>query len=306
VRYNVTHITEYFYGDPVPLCHNIVHLKPRDTARQTLLTHSLQVKPNPIIRSERVDFFGNLVSWFAIQEPHEILRITGKSLVEVKTFEAPTGLWWPAWNEVRTMLEQRRDADILDARQFVFESPHVITAPELADYARPSFAPGRPMLEAVTEFTQRIFKEFVFDKAVTTIGTPVLEVLQHKHGVCQDFAHLQIACLRSLGLAARYVSGYLVTEPPPGKPRMIGADASHAWVSVFFPDFGWIDFDPTNGVLPSARHITLAWARDYSDISPVRGVVVGGNRHGLKVSVDVEPVGSKERRDAKGLVQSQS
>jgi transglutaminase-like putative cysteine protease len=184
----------------------------------------------------------------------------------------------------------------------VFDSPHVTTGAELADFARPSFAPGRPMLECVTEFTKRIHKEFTFDKAVTTIGTPVLEVLQHKHGVCQDFAHLQIACLRSLGLAARYVSGYLVTQPPPGQPRLVGTDASHAWVSVFFPDYGWIDFDPTNGILPSAEHITLGWARDYSDLSPVRGVVVGGSRHALRVSVDVEPIGAKEKKDGKVTV----
>ena len=138
----------------------------------------------------------------------------------------------------------------------------------------------------------RIFKDFTFDSYATTIGTPVLDVLNHKHGVCQDFAHLQIACLRSLGLAARYVSGYLVTKPPPGRPRLIGADTSHAWLSCYFPDFGWIDFDPTNGVVPSDNHITLAWARDYDDISPVRGVVVGGHRHSLAVSVDVEPIAS--------------
>jgi transglutaminase-like putative cysteine protease len=143
----------------------------------------------------------------------------------------------------------------------------------------------------VTELTKRIYREFKFNKQATTIGTPVLEVLAHRHGVCQDFAHLQIGCLRSLGLAARYVSGYLVTEPPPGKPRLVGADASHAWLSVFFPNFGWIDFDPTNGLIPSGGHICLGWARDYSDISPVRGVVVGGRRHSLSVSVDVEPVG---------------
>jgi transglutaminase-like putative cysteine protease len=302
MKYNIVHITEYFYREPVPLCHNVVHLKPRETVRQSVLAHTLQVKPNPIVRSERTDFFGNTVTWFSIQEPHETLRITARSAVDVKPFEPPAGLWWPAWNEVRTMLESRRDADFLDARQFVFDSPHVTTAAELADYARPTFAPGRPMLECVTEFTQRIYKEFIFDKAATTIGTSVLEVLQHKRGVCQDFAHLQIACLRSLGLAARYVSGYLVTNPPPGKPRLVGADASHAWVSVFFPDFGWIDFDPTNGVLPSAGHITLGWARDYSDISPVRGVVVGGSRHALNVSVDVEPVGSRDKRDGKALV----
>jgi transglutaminase-like putative cysteine protease len=157
--------------------------------------------------------------------------------------------------------------------------------------------PGRPLLDCVTELMNRINREFRFDKNATTIGTPVLEVLQHKHGVCQDFAHLMIGCLRSLGLAARYVSGYLSTMPPPGCERIVGGDASHAWVSVFFPDFGWIDFDPTNNVIPSAGHITLGWARDYDDISPVRGVVVGGRRHSLQVSVDVEPLTPREKAE---------
>ena len=291
MKFNVTHVTEYFYGEPVPLCHNIVHLRPRETPRQEVLSHTLQVTPHPLVSSDRLDFFGNQATWFAIQEPHSQLRIVGRSLVDLKVFEPPTGFWWPAWEEVPRMLVQRRDKDLLEARQFTFESPHIALAPELADYARPSFAPGRPLLECVTELTQRIHREFTFDKQVTTIETPVLEVLQHRHGVCQDFAHLQIGCLRSLGLAARYVSGYLHTQPPPGKPRLVGTDASHAWVSVFFPDFGWMDFDPTNGVIPSSGHISLGWARDYSDISPVRGVVVGGRRHSLRVSVDVEAVG---------------
>jgi transglutaminase-like putative cysteine protease len=301
VKYNVTHITEYFYSDPVPLCHNLAHLKPRDTARQTLLSYTLQVTPNPLVRAERVDFFGNLATWFSVQEPHQRMRIVSKSHVEVKNFDPPTGFWWPAWDEVTQMLQTRRDRDYLDARQFVFPSPHVELGGELADYARPSFAPGRPMMDCVTEFNGRIHKDFKFDKHVTTIGTPVLEVLRHRHGVCQDFAHLQIACLRSLGLAARYVSGYLRTLPPEGQKRMVGTDASHAWVSVFFPDYGWIDFDPTNGVIPSAGHITLGWARDYSDISPVKGVVVGGRRHSLSVSVDVEPLVAKDKKDGKVL-----
>jgi len=295
VKYNVKHITEYFYADPVPLCHNLVHIKPRETSRQSLLSHTLQVTPNPLVRAERVDFFGNLATWFSVQEPHQRMRIVSKSSVEVKSYEVPTGFWWPAWDEVATMLKTRRDLDLLDARQFVFASPHVTIGGELADYARPTFAPGRPMMDCVNEFTQRIYKEFKFDSGVTTVGTPVIEVLRHRHGVCQDFAHLQIACLRSIGLAARYVSGYLRTLPPEGQKRLVGTDASHAWVSVFFPDYGWIDFDPTNGVIPSSGHITLGWARDYSDISPVKGVVVGGRRHSLNVSVDVEPVGVKEK-----------
>jgi transglutaminase-like putative cysteine protease len=298
VKFNVVHVTEYFYGEPVPLCHNIAHLRPRETARQTVLSHALQVTPAPLVSSDRIDFFGNQSTWFAIQEPHSHLRITGRSTVEVKAFEPPTGLWWPAWEEVPRMLTERRDPQLLEARQFTFESPHVELNGELADYARPSFAAGRPLLECVTELTERMHKEFTFDKEMTTIDTPVMEVLRHRHGVCQDFAHLQIGCLRSLGIAARYVSGYLFTQPPAGKPRLVGADASHAWVSVYFPDFGWIDFDPTNGILPSSGHISLGWARDYSDISPVRGVVVGGRRHSLRVSVDVEPVKEKNKLSA--------
>ncbi len=301
MKYNITHITEYYYSDPVPLCHNLVHLKPRETDRQTLLSHTLQISPNPLIRAERVDFFGNLATWFSVQEPHQRMRICSRSTVEVKHFDPPSGFWWPAWDEVTQILVRRRDRDVLDARQFVFDSPFTSTGRELSDYARSSFSPGRPLMDAVSELTQRIFKDFKFDKQATTIGTPVIEVLRHRHGVCQDFAHLQIACLRSLGLAARYVSGYLRTVSPAGQPRLIGTDASHAWVSVFFPDFGWIDFDPTNGVIPSNGHITLGWARDYSDISPVKGVVVGGRRHSLSVSVDVEPL-VKEKKDTKSMV----
>jgi transglutaminase-like putative cysteine protease len=302
LNYQITHITEYIYGDPVPLCHDLVHLQPRETARQTLLSHSLQIVPHPLVRADRIDFFGNHATWFSVQEPHERMRIVARSLVDVKNFDPPTGFWWPAWDEVAGMLIQRRDRDCLDARQFCFDSPHVATAGELAEYAKPTFTPGRPLMEATVEFTKRIRAEFKFDKDATTIGTPVLEVLRHRHGVCQDFAHLQIACLRSLGLAARYVSGYLRTIPPPGQPRMVGVDASHAWVSVFFPDYGWVDFDPTNGIIPSSGHITLGWARDYSDISPVKGVVVGGRRHGLSVSVDVEAIGEKSKRDGKATV----
>jgi len=296
VKYKVTHITEYFYGEPVPLCHNVVHLKPRDTVRQTVLSHTTTVTPNPVTRSERLDFFGNIVNWFGIQEPHSSLRIVARSMVDVKQIDPPTELWCPAWNDVTRMLHDRRIPGAQDAIQFVYDSPFIPSSPELADYARPSFAAGRPLLECLIELTNRIHKEFKFDAGVTTIGTPVLDVLHHRHGVCQDFAHLQIGCLRSLGLAARYVSGYLVTKPPPGRPRLVGCDVSHAWVSAFIPDIGWIDFDPTNGMIPSTGHITLGWARDYGDISPVRGVVVGGRRHSLRVSVDVEPMAVEEKQ----------
>jgi transglutaminase-like putative cysteine protease len=292
VKYAVTHLTEYRYGEPVPLGHNSVRLKPRKMDRQDLLSHSLEVTPNPIVRNERIDFFGNPVTWFSVQEPHDRLRIISRSTIEVRPLQLPTGFWWPAWDHVAFKL-QGRDLQLLEAKQFVFDSPHVATDKLLADYARPSFEAGRPLLDCVTELTDRIYHEFTFDTDMTTVGTPILEVLQHRHGVCQDFAHLQIGCLRSLGLAARYVSGYLNTAPPGDQHRLVGADASHAWVSVFFPEYGWIDFDPTNGLLPSDGHVAVGWARDYGDISPVRGVVVGGRRHWLNVSVDVEPVPAK-------------
>ncbi|HTW95860.1 MAG TPA: transglutaminase family protein [Tepidisphaeraceae bacterium] len=290
MRYAVTHETRYSYSDSVPLCHNVLHLEPRETGRQKVISHSVAISPNPVARSQRLDFFGNPITWFSIQEPHEVLSILAKTEIDVAHFEAPAGLWLPAWDKAADALRGAGSSDLLDARQYTLDSTFVSLGPEMADYARPSFPPGRQLLESVTELTRRIFTDFKFDSGVTTIGTPVQEILAHRHGVCQDFAHLQIACLRSLGLAARYVSGYLVTHPPPDGERLIGADASHAWVSVFFPDYGWIDFDPTNGVIPSAEHITIAWARDYDDVSPVRGVVVGGRRHNLSVAVDVEPI----------------
>jgi transglutaminase-like putative cysteine protease len=297
VKYQVTHATEYYYGRPVPLSHNIVHLRPRQTTLQSVLSYALELTPNPIDRAERIDFFGNTVSCFSIHEAHDRLRLVARSIVDVMTFEPPPASELPAWEEAARLLKQQLDPDVLDARQFIYESPFISTSSELANYAQPSFSPGRPMLECVNELTQRICDDFTFDTDYTTVGTPVLEVLHHRHGVCQDFAHLEIGCLRSLGLAARYVSGYLVTEPPPGQPRLIGADASHAWISVFFPGFGWIDFDPTNGVIPSSGHISLAWARDYGDVSPVRGVVLGGYRHSLRVSVDVAQIVAEERRE---------
>jgi transglutaminase-like putative cysteine protease len=290
VKYHVTHTTDYQYGDVVPLCHNLLHLRPRDTWRQTCAWNEIEVRPQPAVARERVDFFGNYVTWLSIQEPHGRLTVTSTSEVDVSPLRLPDGFDGGPWDAVPKQIATRRDDYSLEAMQFTFESPYVPRHESLVTYARPSFAPGRPMLDAVTELTDRIYHDFTFDSNVTTVGTPVLEVLLHRHGVCQDFAHLQVACLRSLGLAARYVSGYLVTKPPPGRPRLVGSDASHAWVSVHFPDFGWLDFDPTNGCLPSDQHVTVGWARDYDDVSPVRGVIIGGQRHYLRVGVDVEPI----------------
>jgi len=289
-RYRVIHKTEYRYGDLVPAGHNLVHLRPRDTERQSCHNFKLTVQPEPATLRQFVDFFGNRATWFSLQEPHRVLRMVTSSEVDVAPYSVPSDLPTIAWEDVASMLEHATDPASLIARQFVFASQYVPRRPELAEYARQSFLPGRPLFDAVQDLTLRINKEFIFDPSATTIGTPVLEVLKRRRGVCQDFAHLQIACLRSLGIPARYVSGYLLTRPPPGKPRMVGCDVSHAWLAAYLPRYGWIDFDPTNAVIPSGEHITLGWARDYEDLAPVKGVITGGHQHTLKVSVDVEPL----------------
>jgi transglutaminase-like putative cysteine protease len=267
-----------------------VRLRPRDRAVQTCLRHSLVIHPTPAVSSERFDYFGNDVVWFSLQEPHTELTITAKSDVEVSLGLRPDVTQGASWEHVLKTILTAPDAETIFARQFAFDSPYVPRAAELAGYAEISFPPGRPFLECVLDLTRRIDKEFEFLPGATRVGTPVLDVLHTHKGVCQDFAHLEIGCLRSLGFAARYVSGYIVTTPPPGQKRLIGADVSHAWISVFSPDFGWMDFDPTNGLMPSDSHVTVAWARDYDDVGPVRGILIGGQRQKLEVSVDVVPI----------------
>jgi transglutaminase-like putative cysteine protease len=290
MRYRITHQTEYFYGDRVPLCHNVIRLRPRDTSYQTCEKHELEINPVPADQRERVDYFGNLATWIAVQEPHVSLRINTTSEVDVSRRKIPGDVTGPAWDEVPAIMSATLDPEVLQAREYTFDSPHVPRGLELADYAAKDFPRGAPLIPCIMNLTHRIFDEFIFDTDATTIGTPILEILRHHHGVCQDFAHLQIGCLRSLGLAARYVSGYLVTKPPPGQRRLIGADASHAWISAFIPGYGWMDFDPTNDTVPSDQHITIGWARDYDDLSPVKGVTVGGHGHSLEFCVDVESI----------------
>jgi transglutaminase-like putative cysteine protease len=290
MKFRVTHKTKYVYTDAVPLGHTIVRLRPRQTHWQDCLASELTFDPAPAQRRDRIDFFGNHETWISVQEPHRQITIVARSEVETKpppSEDEPDG---PPWDIVPRTLRSSLDPTLLAAREYVYASPYVPVCEELAEYARPSFPDGAALLPCAVELTKRIFTDFKFDKEATTIGTPVLEVLKHKRGVCQDFAQLEIACLRSLGLPARYVSGYLNTRPPPGEKRLVGADSSHAWVSIFVPDIGWIDLDPTNGLIPSGEHITLAWARDYSDIVPIKGVVTGGHRHSLYYSVDVEPL----------------
>ncbi len=288
--YRVEHVTRYVYSAPASASLNQAHITPRNGPYQVCLSSRVRIEPNPADSSIRPDYFDNTVTYFSIQEPHRELAIAVSSLVEVSRRPFPPPPSTSPWERARRVLRTDTSPGAVVARQFVFESDFVPVSADLAAYASRSFPPGRPILEAIIDLTERIRAEFVYDPRATSIATPVAEVLLLRRGVCQDFAHLMIGCLRSLGLAARYVSGYVLTRPPPGGERLVGADASHAWVSVWCPGFGWMDADPTNAVLPSSEHITLAWGRDYADVSPLRGIVLGGGTQSLSVTVEVVPI----------------
>ena len=285
MTYRVTHVTTYRYEEPASVCHNELRLTPRSGDRQRTRRAQLRVDPTPSVLAPQVDFFGNQVHFVALHEPHRQLTVTAKSDVEVTPAEVPGPT--PPWEVVRDRLRIDRDAEVLAAYQFAFESPHVEIEPEVLAWAAESFPPGRPLMDAVLALTNRIHDGFAYDPDATSVATPVAQVLRERRGVCQDFAHLEIACLRALGLAARYVSGYILTTPPEGATRLVGADASHAWLSVWLGDAGWLDVDPTNDLVPSDQHVTVAWGRDYGDVSPLRGVVLGGGEHTMTVAVDV-------------------
>jgi transglutaminase-like putative cysteine protease len=313
-RYFVIHETRYDYESPVSLSRQLLHLAPRDVAYdcpwQTSDGHRLHIEPSPTLQFERVDAFGNPVTQIAIEAPHSSLVVRAESLIEVRS-RVPAEEDSPAWETVRDLLTYGVLPVRLDAACYLFESPYVRVKHEFAAYADDCFTPGRPLLEAVHALMSRVHAEFEYDAEATTVATPVMQVLEEKRGVCQDFAHVMLACLRSLGLAARYVSGYLLTQPPPGQPRLIGADASHAWVSVYCPvgeesEAGgrWVDFDPTNDVLPDIQHITLAWGRDFGDVSPLRGVILGGDAHELDVAVTVIPWEDEPSTDLESSVPS--
>jgi transglutaminase-like putative cysteine protease len=289
MRFRIVHHTQYSYKEAVSLSHNIVRLRPRDRDQQTCLRHELTISPAPKARKDDVDYFGNHMAYFSLEESHRQLTIDASSEVEVNFRPAHDPSGGASWEQVRQMLLDAASLPALLAREFSFDSPYVTRSLDLASYARPSFAPDRPLLQCVLDLNERIHRDFEFLPGSTKIGTPASDVLRTRRGVCQDFAHLQIGCLRSLGLAARYVSGYLATTPPPGRERLVGGDVSHAWVGVYIPERGWVDFDPTNGIMPLNGHITVAWARDYDDVSPIRGILVGGRRQRLDVAVDVMP-----------------
>ena len=282
VQYDVVHTTEYVYSESVAVSHHLARLSPRVLPHQQRLHHDLQIEPPPAVITRHTDYFGNAVTFFAMQGAHKRLTVRARSRVALQPASVPAASDTPPWEEVadRTTLP-------LEALEFLFDSALVPPRVELAAYARAVFPPGRPLLDAVLELTHRIHEEFTFDPEATTVATPLADVFKSRRGVCQDFARLEIACLRSLGLPARYVSGYLETAPPEGGVRLIGADASHAWLAVYCPDAGWIHVDPTNNVLPSSSHVTVAWGRDYDDVSPIHGVILGGGNHSLRVNVDV-------------------
>lgn len=289
MKYRITHTTKYAYSEAVPVCHNLVRLTPRTLDYQSCPQSQLLIHPDPSEVSHREDYFGNRVSYFAIDHAHHGLTVAATSDVEVHERERPTPAATTPWEDIAETVRKDRSSDTLAAYQFTTNSQHIRSFEALKTYASESFQSNRPVLEALLELTTRIHTDFRYDPRATTIQTPIEEVFAKRHGVCQDFAHLQIGCLRAIGIPARYVSGYLRTIPPPGKPRLVGADASHAWLAAFCGEHGWIDVDPTNDTQTSTDHVTLAWGRDYSDVSPIQGVIVGGGEHKMHVSVDVAP-----------------
>jgi len=281
------HNTTYEYSDQAALSQNELCLFPRNTFTQTCESKNLKIIPKPSTLELRMDYFGNHIHTFMVQQPHHKLEIITESVLnKTPPINIVPESTMP-WENVSGILHEHKTIEDLDALQYIFPSSFIKLSSEFRAYALLSFAQGCPILVGALNLTDRIYKEFTYDKEATHIGISLNEVLKIKRGVCQDFAHFQIACLRSIGLAARYVSGYLETLPPPGKPKMVGVDASHAWLSIYVPTLGWVDIDPTNNMIPGERHVVVAWGRDYGDVTPVKGVIWGGGTHKLSVAVDV-------------------
>ncbi|MGA0569199.1 transglutaminase family protein [Variovorax sp. VNK109] len=289
---NITHETRYEYSPPVETAQHMAHLRPLNLPWQRVMAHALEISPTPAQQSETSDVYGNTRAFFSLQGVHEELVVVARSTVVTTDPPQPRGSL--PWEQVRERFRYHAGGDYDAAAEFVFASPYVPRHENFASYARPSFTAGTPVLMAARDLMDRIHTDFTYETDSTEVNTPALEALAQRKGVCQDFAHIMVASLRAMGLAARYVSGYLLTEPPPGQPRLVGSDASHAWVSVYVPDeLGrgtWCDLDPTNNRAPGEDYVTLAIGRDYSDVSPMRGVIHGGANHTLHVGVTVEPV----------------
>lgn len=286
-NYKVIHKTIYEYEEEVIHCLNIAHMYPLVTPYQECFRTFIQVNPRPSYSSFRRDYFGNNLFFFAIEDAHRKLEVIVESSVQTKTPNYATFSRSCSWEEAIQRIQNCETLSDLLALEYVLPSPFTPIHPEFSEYAKESFPPGISILEGVMDFTNRIYKDFQFDPKATTIVTPLKEVFQNRRGVCQDFTHFAIAALRGLKIPARYVSGYIETHPPPGKPKLQGTDATHAWLSVYCPDQGWVDFDPTNGKTMTDEYIVTAIGRDYSDVSPLKGILFGGGKHDLKVEVDV-------------------
>ena len=297
----VIHETAYDYLPPVKTAQHMAHLKPRHDAQQQVLSHRLIVVPQPAQQSETTDVYGNTRAFFSLAGAHHELSVVADSVVATQLPSKPGDS--VSWEVARERMRYHRGAAWDPASEFVFASPYVPRHEQFLAYARPCFAPDRPLWEACCDLMRRIHEDFTYETEATDVSTPALEALEMRKGVCQDFAHIMLGCLRSLGLPARYVSGYLLTEPPPGQPRLVGSDASHAWVSVYLPGTQaepgvWADLDPTNDRMPGEDYVRLATGRDYSDVSPIRGVIHGGAHHTLNVAVTVAPVEAGAAADA--------
>lgn len=291
MKYQIAHQTTYTYNEPASVCYNLLRLTPRDTYAQLCTAVEVKIYPEPDSLQEYEDFFGNKVIYFSIEKEHTQLSVIVRSAIEKRVAAArEIGLYGNVTIEnVKQLLKENRQ-NIDDIGQYIFETPMTAWTGDIAAYAQVSFQPGRFVLEAAIDLMRRIYMDFRFTPGFTTVSTPLEVVMRERKGVCQDFAHLAIACIRSVGLPARYVSGYIETIPPPGVEKLTGVDASHAWFSVYIPYLGWVDFDPTNNVMPADQHITIGWGRDYADIAPMRGVLLSSGAHTLSVSVDVSRV----------------
>jgi transglutaminase-like putative cysteine protease len=289
MRYRIVHKTQYSTVEPISVGHNEAWLTPRQTPTQVCHSHQMEFTPEPSIVVTRQDHFQNTTTQFAFNQGYDQLVVTSVSEIEVHAPE-PAAPIAPPWESVRDAVRAHATAKDFAALEFTFDSPRCRISSDFAQYAQTSFPSGASIRDCITDLMRRFFTDFKYDATATTVSTPVEQVFRIRRGVCQDFAHLLISMLRSIGLPARYVSGYLRTLPPPGKPRLVGADASHAWVSVYGGPLGWIDLDPTNNQFPATDHITIAWGRDYADVAPLKGVYIGGCSPRLVVSVDVSEI----------------
>lgn len=293
MRFRVRHVTHYKYAARVTSCYNLANIVPRDTRRQRRISNRITVSPQPAVTHTRTDYFGNQAYHFEIQRAHTELVVTAESEIQISDqvhdLNLDLGI---SYGQALHYLRNNTSAQALESREYLLSSPMVECTEELAQYAQPSFIPDRSLKSCVSDLTSRIFSDFKYDPDFTTIATPLAEVLAHRRGVCQDFAHLQVGCLRAVGIPAKYVSGYIETLPAPGEEKLVGADATHAWVAYFCPDEGWVEFDPTNDTAANNQHIVTAFGRDYFDVTPIKGVIFGGGKSPLlNVSVDVSRVG---------------